>query len=361
MTLVDGLAGGRQAIVLEIHHALMDGFATLATLARIFSASGDPAWDQDGGPDGRPGDASPRERVPGGVRLVAGAIGHQARVLVRLPGLLATTRRGAAAVKQRRSAAAVKAPDAGVDTPLSTINRGFTAERRYARTWLPLEEVRRVKEAAGVTVNDVVLAVVAGALRSYLEARGELPGRPLVASVPVGMEGRGAPLRVTGNRFSRLTTSLATDVADPWTRLATIAAVTREAKVCLDLGGRQLLPDWLEYLPPVLGQPAVRRVQAARRNPGESPAKLDANVVVSNVRGPSEPWQFGSAVVEEMYLAGPPNGGVGVTIVAWDYAGRLLLGLLSFADSVEDPGELTAGLQRALAELVKAAERAALT
>jgi diacylglycerol O-acyltransferase len=360
MTLVDGLGGGRQAVVLEIHHALMDGFATLATLARIFSASGDPAGDPTGGPDGHPVDG-PRDRVPGGVRLAAGAIGHQARVLVRLPGLLATTRRGAAAVKQRRSEAAVKAPDAGVDTPLSTINRGFTAERRYARTWLPLEEVRRVKEAAGVTVNDVVLAVVAGALRSYLEARGELPGSPLVASVPVGMEDRGAPPRVTGNRFSRLTTSLATDVADPWTRLATIAAVTREAKVCLDLGGRQLLPDWLEYLPPLLGEPAVRRVQAARRNPGTTPAKLDANVVVSNVRGPSEPWQFGSAVVEEMYLAGPPNGGVGVTIVAWDYAGRLLLGLLSFADSVEDPGELTAGLRRALAELVDAAERVALT
>jgi diacylglycerol O-acyltransferase len=350
MTLVDGLAGGRQAIVLEIHHALMDGFATLTALARIFS-SGDP----DGDPDGHPGDASLRDRVPGGVRLVAGAIGHQARVLVALPALVATTRRGVAAVKQRRSEAAVKAPDAGVDTPLSTINCGFTAERRYARTSLSLEEVRRVKDAAGVTVNDVVLAVVAGALRSYLQARGELPGRPLVASVPVGMEGRGAPPRVTGNRFSRLTTSLATDVADPWTRLATIAAVTREAKVCLDLGGRQLLPDWLEYLPPLLGEPAVRRVQSARRNPGKTPAKLDANVVVSNVRGPSEPWQFGSAVVEELYLAGPPNGGVGVNVVAWDYAGRLLLGLLSFADSVEDPGELTAGLRRSLSELVRRA------
>jgi hypothetical protein len=104
----------------------------------------------------------------------------------------------------------------------------------------------------------------------------------------------------------------------------------------------------------------VRRVQAARRNPGKAPAKLDANVVVSNVRGPSERWQLGSAAVEEMYLAGPPNGGVGVTIVAWDYAGRLLLGLLSFADSVEDPGELTAGLRRGLAELVEAAERVAL-
>jgi diacylglycerol O-acyltransferase len=349
MTLVDGLAGNRQAIVLEIHHALMDGFATLATLARIFSALPEEVEDDLG-------DGWCPDQVPGGVRLVAGALGHQARVLVGLPRLVGKTRRGAAAIKQRRSQAAVKAPEPGVDTPLSTINLGFTADRRYARTWLPLEGVKRVKEAAGVTVNDVVLAVVAGALRSYLEARGELPDRPLVANVPVGMEAPGAPARADGNRFSRLTTSLATDVGDPWTRLSTIAAVTREAKECLDLAGRELLPDWLEYLPPLLGDPAVRRMQAARRNPGKAPAKLDANVVISNIRGPSEPWRFGSAVVEEMYVTGPPNGGVGVTIVAWDYAGRLLLGLLSFADSVEDPGELAAGLRQSLAELVEAAE-----
>ena len=348
MTLVDGLAGDRQALVLEIHHALMDGFATLATLARIFSAP----CDEEPQPD----NAWCPDRVPGGVRLIAGALGHQARVLVRLPGLVGRTRRGAAAVKRRRSESAIKAPEPGVDTPLSRINRGFTADRRYARTGLSLEDVKRVKEAAGVTVNDVVLAVVAGALRSYLEARGELPDRPLVASVPVGMEGREAPARAEGNRFSRLTTSLATDVADPWTRLRTIAAVTREAKDCLDLAGRELLPDWLEYLPPLVGDPAVRRMQAARRKTGKAPAKLDANVVISNIRGPSEPWQFGSAVVEEMYVTGPPNGGVGVTIVAWDYAGRLLLGLLSFADSVEDPGELVAGLHRSLADLVEAAE-----
>jgi WS/DGAT/MGAT family acyltransferase len=352
MTLVDGLAGDRQAIVLEIHHALMDGFATLATLARIFSV---PSEDVES----NAGDGWCPDRVPGGVRLVAGALGYQARVLAGLPRLVGKTRRGAAAVKQRRSQAAVKAPEPGVDTPLSAINQGFTADRRYARTWLPLEDVKRVKEAAGVTVNDVVLGVAAGALRSYLEARDELPDRPLVASVPVGMEGRGAPARAAGNRFSRLATSLATDVADPWTRLRTIAAVTREAKECLDLGGRELLPEWLEHLPPLLGDPAVRRMWAARRNPGKAPAKLDANVVISNIRGPSEPWQFGSAVVEEMYITGPPNGGVGVTIVAWDYAGRLLLGLLSFADSVEDPGELAAGLRHSLAELVKAAERVA--
>jgi hypothetical protein len=79
----------------------------------------------------------------------------------------------------------------------------------------------------------------------------------------------------------------------------------------------------------------------SRRNPGKAPAKLDANVVISNIRGPSEPWQFGSVAVDEMYVTGPPNGGVGQTVVAWDYAGRLLLGLLSFADWVEHPAELS--------------------
>lgn len=347
MTLVDGLAGGGQALVLEIHHALMDGFATLATLARIFSASAG---------DAMPGDFNERPgRVPGGLRLVAGAVGHQLRSLRRIPALVTATRQGVAAVRQRRATAAVKAPEAGKDTPLSAINRGFTAERRYARASLALGDVKRVKDAAGVTVNDVALAVVAGALRSYLEARGELPARPLVASVPVGMDGPGAPVRTAGNRFSRLTTTLATDVADPLERLRVIAAVTREAKECLDLAGPALLPDWLEYVPPLLGAPGVRRGQQARQHPGKTPPKLDANVMISNIRGPSEPWQFGAAVVDEMYISGPPNGGVGVTLVLWDYAGRLLFGILAFADSVDDPAELARGLHESLAELASAA------
>jgi WS/DGAT/MGAT family acyltransferase len=349
MTLVDGLAGGRQAIVLEIHHALMDGFATLATMGRIFSGPTPDLPNGDG--DGRrPG------RVPGGLRLVSGAVGQQVRAMGRLPGLIGRTRRGALAVKQRRTDASVKAPEAGVDTPLSSINRGFTAERCFVRTAMALEDVLRVKDAAGVTVNDVALAVIGGALRPYLERRGELPDRPLVASVPVGMEGRGAPQRLAGNRFSRLTTSLATDVVDPWERLQTIAAVTREAKECLDLAGRELMVDWLEYVPPFLGAPLVRRGLEARKNPGKAPPKLDANVVVSNIRGPSEPWQFASAQVEELYITGPPNGGVGANFVLWDYAGRLLFGILAFADSIDDPGELVTGLHTSLAELVARTE-----
>lgn len=351
ITLIDGLADGRQAMVLEIHHALMDGFATLTTLARIFSgeesAASPSPW--------QPG------RVPGRARLVAGALAYNTRALARLPELVGRTRRATVAVRQRRAAAAVKAPEAGVDTPLSAINQGFTPGRRFARASLPLDTVLAVKDVAGVTVNDVALALVGGALRGYLHARGALPDRPLVASVPVGMDEPGAAPRAAGNRFTRLTTSLATDVADPWERLQTISAVTAEAKACLDLAGRELGVDWLEYLPPMLVGPMVRRGQAARRCPGKRRtgkrrARLDVNVVVSNLRGPSVPWQLGSTVVEEMYVAGSPNSGVGVEFVLWDYAGRLLFGILSFADSVEDPAELAVRLSRSLDELVAAAE-----
>ena len=74
-------------------------------------------------------------------------------------------------------------------------------------------------------------------------------------------------------------------------------------------------------------------------------------MTISNTRGPARRWSFGPAVVEEMYISGPPNSGVGVTFVVWDYAGALSVGIMSFADSVEDPGELASGLSRSLNEL----------
>lgn len=345
ITLIDGLADGRQAIVLEIHHALMDGSAIRTTLARAFSEEQPSAlrlpW--------QPG------RIPGRVPLIAGAVAHNFRILARLPGLVSRTRRATLAVRQRRATVAVKVPKAFVDTPPSVINQGFTRERRFARASLPLDSVLAVKNDACATVNDVALALVGSSLRHYLQARGALPDRSLVANVPIGMEELDAIPRAAGNRFSRLTTSLATDVADPWERLQRISAVTAEAKARLDLAGREMLTDWLEYLPPMLITRIVRHSQAGRRRPGKGRGKLDANVVVSNLRGPSVPWQLGSTVVEEMYLAGPPNNGVGVNFAFWDYAGRLLFGILSFADSVEDPGELAVHLSHSLEELVAAA------
>jgi hypothetical protein len=99
----------------------------------------------------------------------------------------------------------------------------------------------------------------------------------------------------------------------------------------------------------------ARRKEAARRHPGKRKIRLDANVVVSNFRGPSVPWQLGSAVVEEAYVA-PPGGGTGVNIALWDYAGYLRFGILSFTDAIKDPAELVPHLSDCLDELIVAAE-----
>jgi diacylglycerol O-acyltransferase len=345
LTLVDGLEGGRQGLVLQVQHCLMDGAGTAVALSRIFGADDD---------DSAAPDAWHPRSPPGRMRLVVGGGARQVRMLGRVPGLLSRTRRGVGASKAQSSLSSIAVPQDGAGAPVCSINRGFTAERRFARMTVDLAEMRAVKESAGATVNDVALAMVAGSLRRYLLARDDLPDQPLVATVPVGIDRSGHADRVSGNRVSRLLTSLATDVADPWERLMLIHEVTREAKTRLQLSGPELLNDWLEILPPFTVQPAIRRSRSRREEGGDPP---DANILVSNLRGPAEEWTFGSAVAEEVCITASPNSGLGITIVLWDYAGRLRFGILSTADSLDDSAELVEGLRASLQELVDIAER----
>ncbi|HET9255719.1 MAG TPA: wax ester/triacylglycerol synthase domain-containing protein, partial [Pseudonocardiaceae bacterium] len=120
MTLVDGLADGRQALVLEVHHALMDGVALRTTLARIFAPE-PPVLPPRPGPPGR---------MPARGELVAGALAHNARALARLPELVLRTRRVNAAVRQRQAAAAVTVPRGGVDLPRSPVRPGSRLDYR---------------------------------------------------------------------------------------------------------------------------------------------------------------------------------------------------------------------------------------
>lgn len=341
LTLVDGLDGGRQALIFEIHHCLMDGAAIHTLFMRLFSRA-------DAQPTGPFYECCPG-RAPGRWRLVVDALAAHGRGVVQLPTLIRKTKRGVAAVRDARAGSIIAVPRPGVDTPLCSLNAGFTPERRFARASLPLADVELVKDVAGLTVNDVVLGVVAGALREYLERRHELPDRPLVANVPVGMKAAGDPSHAVGNSITRLATSLATNVADPWARLQSISMVTRESKRHLVRMGRKLIGEWLDLIPLAILSAAVRRNHRQRRS---RPDRLDANVTISIIRGPARPWSFGAAIVEEMYPAAPPNSGVGVTFVVSDYAGTLMVGILSFADSVEAPAELADGLCRSLRELV---------
>jgi WS/DGAT/MGAT family acyltransferase len=342
LTLVSGLADGRQALILKYHHCLADGVAAFTTFSRVYS---DLAFDP------LPGVAVPwvPERLPSRSRLVADALRDHGRGLLRIPTLAGRTRRGAAAVKARKEAAPPDATVPGFDgeAPRTSLNDAFTLPRSYGRAAIDLESAKAVKDATGTTLNDVVLATVAGACRRHLDRLGEHPDRPLLASVPVSYEAPDAPTRQSGNRFWSFTTTLATDVDDPVERLRTISAVSREAREQLAALGTDLMPAWLDLVPPLVADPGARAlVERLRAADG-----VDASILISNIRGPEAPWPLLGTVVDELWVDGPPSNGVGANVMLWSYAGRLLIGILAFADALPDPASFVADLHAAFAEL----------
>ncbi|MBA3654803.1 MAG: wax ester/triacylglycerol synthase family O-acyltransferase, partial [Actinobacteria bacterium] len=178
--VVEGLEDGHIGFVAKIHHCVADGVAAAEMLAGIMLT------DPDATADGvRPSTAVWRpERVPPRSVLVLDALRERLFGLLNVPGLLRRTVRGLRAAARRRKSAAVS-PPAPFDAPNTRFNGALTPRRLFVMTTMALDDVKNVKLALGVTVNDVVLAVTAGALRRYLDRHGELPDKPLVAGVPV--------------------------------------------------------------------------------------------------------------------------------------------------------------------------------
>jgi diacylglycerol O-acyltransferase len=228
---------------------------------------------------------------------------------------------------------------------------------------LPLEDVRAVRHAFDVTVNDVVLALCAGALRRYLDERGELPDRPLLAGVPVSTGSAGAPAagpggrpqRLSGNRVSNLFTSLRTDIADPVERLHAIHDVTQAAKEVQSALGAEMLIDWSEITPPRIFSAWMRlysRLKLADRH------RPPINLVISNVPGPRQPLHIAGGRLIDLYSMGPILEGIGLNITVWSYVDRLGFGLVACRETMPEIWDLADHLHDALAELVKAAQAA---
>lgn len=341
LTVISGLEDGRQAIMLRYHHCMADGVAALTTVGRVYSG-----LDHEVIAPAEPWHPEP---TPSSATLVIHALRDQARDAVALGPLVRRTVRNLRAVARYERDLPVKVPRFVLDTPACSVNDAFTSGRSYARLQLPIDDVRFVRKVAGVRLNDLALAIIAGGLRRYLDARGDLPSRPLTASVPVAFEAADAPVRQHGNRFSSFTTTLATDVDDPWERLLRISTVAASAKGWLDVLGVELMAEWLEFAPPPLASAAMRLHHRRRRANRD---RADVNVLVSNMKGPTDPYAFGSATVEEIYLDGPPSNGVGANVLLFSYRNQLSFGILCFADAVAAPEELAQGFRDALTELV---------
>lgn len=340
LQVVEGLAGGRMAVVAKLHHAVADGTAVVALLDSVVQGMRAPRPREHEVGVWRP------EPLPGRRQLVKMALqGHVTRWR-GLPGLARQSVKGARASESRRRSFAVRPPLPLHHVPKTSLNVSLTADRTYAMTRLPLGELKAIRRVAGTTLNDVYLAVCAGALRRYLAERGELPRRSLVASVPVSTDPNVA--RLSGNRVDNLYVSIGTDVADPQGRLRHISDVTTAAKEVRDLLGHELFEQRADVVPPQLYGPLVRlwsRSRAANRLPPP------LNVVLSNVAGPRERIFFGPIELEALYSVGPILEGIGLNITAWSYEDSLGVSVLGCPASVPDPWRIVEHLHGALEEL----------
>ena len=345
IVVLEGMPEGRIGFVAKLHHSLADGVAAAELLANVMDLEPDPAdppVDPEGG-RGWTGEAMPTRRALLWAALVEGFLG-----LARIPALVGRALRSLLAVGRRRRDADLSPPLPVLHTPNVSFSTALTPRRSFATTTLPLDALRSVKAAAGATVNDVLLALVAGALRSYLVERDELPGLPLVAGVPVSTDRPDEVRRLGGNKVSNLFTALPTHLEDPLARLAAVHEVTAAAKEVHNLLGVDMLADWVEFTPPRPYAYLVRQYSRFRLADRHRPP---INVVVSNVPGPRDPLYIAGARLESIYSVGPVLEGIGLNITAWSYLDQVHVSAIACRDVIADLHEILSGMAAALAEL----------
>jgi WS/DGAT/MGAT family acyltransferase len=240
--------------------------------------------------------------------------------------------------------------------PRTSLNRTITPHRGFAYCSVPLSGVKTIKNAFSVTVNDVVLGICTGALRRYLADRGELPGKPLIAQIPVAVHvdhGGDTSGGAWGNATAVMGAALPTQLADPVERLRVIHASTHSAKVMQHALGDDLILDLADVAPPGLlaaGVRAYSRLHLAEHHPPIF------NLIVSNVQGPPLPLYIAGARLVDSYPIGPLLDGGGLNITVLSYLDHVDFGFVVCPEIVEDPWQFVDATSAAFAELEKAAK-----
>jgi WS/DGAT/MGAT family acyltransferase len=329
--LVEGLNDGRFALYSKSHHSLIDGVSALKLMQRTLSTDpGDPemraAWNLPR--RGKRSDSSGRSRWQT-LRQAAGSVAAFG------PSTWSLAR--AALVEQQ-----LTLPFAA---PRTMLNVPIGGARRFAAQSWSLDRIKSIKRAAGVTVNDVVLAMCSGALRYYLLDEHALPDTPLIAMVPVSLRTAGEA-DAGGNMVGSILCNLATDAEDPATRLETISESMRgNKKVFAELPRLQAFALSAFLIAP-LGLAAV---------PGfVSSAPPPFNIVISNVPGPTEPMYWGGARLDGNYPLSIALDGQALNITLTNNAGNIDFGLVGCRRSVPHLQRLLGHLESSLKDLERA-------
>lgn len=359
--LISGLEAGHIAMLTKIHHALIDGMSGAEILGLLLDLT----------PEIReveiPATWGDNDIVPGPLGMLArgvlGAALYPLRALRALPSALPNLEQtqfsaipGAAELGRfvNRAQRAIERGDPAYElqellsAPKTLFSGRVSAHRRFTFGQLSLDDVKKVKNAYGVTVNDVIVTLCAGAVRRWLLEHDDLPADPLVAQIPVSVRTE-EQIGTYGNRIMLMGAPLFTDEPDPVVRLQKTHEALGDMKQRHKALPASLLADANHFIPPALFSRAARLTFGLATS---RPGRPVWNLVISNVPGPQFPLYLAGARLVANYPVSVITDGMGLNITVMSYCGHLDFGIVADREQMPDVGLLMGWLEQALAELI---------
>ena len=322
---VEGLPEGSYAVFTKLHHAAVDG----ASGAEITAVMHDLTPDATAP---KPEKAWRPDRTPSDLELMMRAAGNNIRSPFRMAEVLSEA---LPALNQARATLeSQKTQNATAAVPKTRFNGPLSSHKIFNGVNLPLDDVKAIrKKVDGATVNDVILSIVGGALRKYLEDKNELPVSSLIAGAPINVrteEEKGTG----GNVVSQMNVSLRTDVADPKERLQAVHEAAVESKAYMNAVGARAMTDLGQTVPAAI---AALGSRVALETGLINRFNLPFNTIVTNVPGPQVPLFMGGAQLVANYGFAPLQHGLGLTHPVFSYCGTITIAFQACRDMMPDP------------------------
>jgi len=348
-TFVEGLdtinqvPTGSVAVISKIHHVAVDGMAGAGMMSLIFDMT--PKVGEI--PTPRPWKP---KALPNELSLMMKSAMSFAKDPLKLPKIVANTVTATVKSGVVNRMQSVELPTAPFTAPNTPLNGIISAQRKWNTTLLELARVKKLKSIMGTTLNDVVLAICAGALRRYLDEKGKLPLKPMVAMVPVSTRSKDGENQTQGNQISAMLVQLATNIADPIERLEAIHENTIRGKTYQGALGAKTLSNLAEVVPFGIANQASRLYSRFNVAKMHSPV---FNVVITNVPGPNIPiYMHGHKLHSVMGMA-PIIDGMGLILTVLSYNGMISISPTTDTKSMPDVNKFSDYVLESANELEK--------
>ncbi|MEH6583094.1 MAG: wax ester/triacylglycerol synthase family O-acyltransferase [Halioglobus sp.] len=338
--IIDGLAGGKTAIVTLVHHAYTDGTGAARLLQRMLLPGEDESY---------PIATLESEVNPGPLRLFTRGLVDLPLLFAReLPGIIRGFRTLARYNKERRATGQSMPPGPG-DAPYSPFNTTLTHRRSFAYKTFPLSEIKATSRQHGCTINDLFVAACAGGFRQFLaDSDFDVDAGPMVGTLPVNFRPPPDEDDLVGNQVGSGYMWIPSHIQDPLERLHASRAAAQTMKSYLAATRDVNISRVMQLLPPLY---AKTMGQIFDRTKGK--VNIAGNLVLSNVAGPTQPLRIGDATVVNWLSIGQVSGGSGLNITVWSYAGNFNVCIMADADVVPDGWALIGCISDAMEEYQK--------